>query len=139
MQLDMSQLEELFSLMARHGVREVRVQEGEQSLEVRFAGGPEQVVHAQGPAALVQDPPRVEGVEIHSPMVGTFYKAPSPGAPPFVKVGDRVRLGQTLCIVEAMKLLNEIEAEVAGVVVEVLADDGAPVQFGQPLMRILPS
>ncbi|PMB37726.1 acetyl-CoA carboxylase, biotin carboxyl carrier protein [Fischerella thermalis CCMEE 5208] len=76
--------------------------------------------------------------DVTSPMVGTFYRAPAPGEPPFVEVGDRIRSGQTVCIIEAMKLMNEIEAEVSGQVVEILVQNGEPVEYGQPLMRIDP-
>lgn len=77
-------------------------------------------------------------VEIPSPMVGTFYRAPAPGELPFVEVGDRVRVGQTVCIIEAMKLMNEIEAEVSGQIAEILVQNGEPIEFGQALMRINP-
>ncbi|AFY42873.1 acetyl-CoA carboxylase biotin carboxyl carrier protein [Nostoc sp. PCC 7107] len=77
-------------------------------------------------------------VEVASPMVGTFYRAPAPGEAPFVEVGDRVRKGQTVCIIEAMKLMNEIEAEISGQVMEILLQNGEPVEYGQPLMRINP-
>lgn len=77
-------------------------------------------------------------VEVSSPMVGTFYRAPAPGEAPFVEVGDRVRSAQTVCIIEAMKLMNEIEAEVSGQVMEILVQNGEPVEYGQPLMRINP-
>jgi acetyl-CoA carboxylase biotin carboxyl carrier protein len=77
--------------------------------------------------------------EILSPMVGTFYRAPAPDEPPFVEVGDRIRTGQTVCIIEAMKLMNEIEAEVSGEVIEVLVQNGEPVEYNQPLMRISPA
>lgn len=80
-----------------------------------------------------------KSVEISSPMVGTFYRSPAPGEPPFVEVGDRVRLGQTVCIIEAMKLMNEIEAEVSGQILEILVQNGEPVEYGQPLMRINPN
>jgi len=76
--------------------------------------------------------------EIVSPMVGTFYRSPSPDEPPFVDVGDRVRKGQTVCIIEAMKLMNELEAEVSGEIVEILAQNGEPVEYGQLLMRVNP-
>lgn len=76
--------------------------------------------------------------EILSPMVGTFYRAPAPDEPPFVDVGDRIRMGQTVCIIEAMKLMNEIESEVAGEVIEILVQNGEPVEYNQPLMRISP-
>lgn len=77
-------------------------------------------------------------VEVISPMVGTFYRAPAPGEPSFVEVGDRIRTGQTVCIIEAMKLMNEIETEVAGQVREILLQNGEPVEFGQPLLRVKP-
>ncbi|MDQ2667692.1 MAG: acetyl-CoA carboxylase biotin carboxyl carrier protein [Gemmatimonadota bacterium] len=87
------------------------------------------------------DEPRVEaktaaGSEVKSPMVGTYYGAPEPGAKPYVTIGSRVSKGQTLCIIEAMKIMNEIESEVAGVVTEVLASDAQPVEYGQALFRI---
>jgi acetyl-CoA carboxylase biotin carboxyl carrier protein len=77
-------------------------------------------------------------VEIKSPMVGTFYRAPAPDEDPFVTVGDRIRVGQTVCILEAMKLMNELEAEVSGEIVEILAENGQPVEFDQVLMRVIP-
>lgn len=77
-------------------------------------------------------------VDVPSPMVGTFYRAPAPDEPPFVQVGDRIRSGQAVCIIEAMKLMNEIEVEVSGQVVEILVENGQSVEFGQPLMRINP-
>jgi acetyl-CoA carboxylase biotin carboxyl carrier protein len=78
-------------------------------------------------------------VAIKSPMVGTFYRSPAPDEPAFASIGDRIRVGQTVCIIEAMKLMNEIEAEVVGQVMEVLAENGQPIEFGQPLMYINPS
>jgi len=87
------------------------------------------------PSAKIIDP---KLVEVPSPMVGTFYRAPAPGEAPFVEVGDRVRQGQTVCIIEAMKLMNEIETEVSGQVVEILIQNGQPVEYNQPLMRIKP-
>lgn len=78
-------------------------------------------------------------VEVKSPMVGTFYRSPAPDEAPFVEVGDRIRADQTVCIIEAMKLMNEIEAEVSGEVMEILVENGKPVEYGQPLMRIHPS
>jgi acetyl-CoA carboxylase biotin carboxyl carrier protein len=78
-------------------------------------------------------------VDILSPMVGTFYRAPGPDDSPFVEVGDRVRAGQTVCIIEAMKLMNELEAEVTGEIVEILIQNGQPVEYGQPLMRVNPT
>ncbi len=78
-------------------------------------------------------------VEVASPMVGTFYSSPAPDEPAFVETGDRVTTGQTVCIIEAMKLMNEIEAELSGQVMEILVENGTPVEYGQPLMRINPS
>jgi len=77
-------------------------------------------------------------VDITSPMVGTFYHAPAPDEPPFVELGDRIRKGQAVCIIEAMKLMNELEAEVTGEIVEILVENGQPVEYGQPLMRVNP-
>lgn len=86
-------------------------------------------------------PPKVDSnlVEVTSPMVGTFYRSPAPDEAPFVDVGDRIQTGQTVCIIEAMKLMNELEAEVSGEIVEILVDNAQPVEFGQPLMRVRPA
>jgi acetyl-CoA carboxylase biotin carboxyl carrier protein len=90
------------------------------------------------PAAVHQVRPAT-AVEVKSPMVGTFYRAPAPGAEPFVKIGDRVRKGQTLCIIEAMKLMNEIECEVDGVVIDISTENAQPVEYGEVLMHIDPA
>ena len=90
------------------------------------------------PAAATPPAPEEELHTVKSPIVGTFYEAPSPGAPPFAKVGDSVEVGQVLCIVEAMKLLNEIESDVAGEVVKKLASNGQPIEYGQELFVIRP-
>ena len=83
--------------------------------------------------------PEENGTLVKSPIVGTFYRAPDPNAPPFVSVGDRVKVGQVLCIIEAMKLMNEIEAEVAGEIVKVHPENGQPVQYGDPLFTVRPA
>lgn len=93
------------------------------------------------PAATSPAPPSIDKskwLDVTSPMVGTFYRAPAPDEPPFVDVGDRIRNGQTVCIIEAMKLMNELEAEVSGEVMEVLVQNGEPVEYGQVLMRVNP-
>jgi acetyl-CoA carboxylase biotin carboxyl carrier protein len=92
------------------------------------------------PAVPSAPPPNSDRrlVEVVSPMVGTFYRSPAPDDPPFVEVGDRIRKGQTVCIIEAMKLMNDLEAEVAGEVVEILVQNGEPVEYGQLLMRVNP-
>ena len=112
-----------------------------------FVSGPMPFHSHAGPGAAPvaegepRDAQRVAGSlkDIKSPMVGTFYKSPEPGADPYVKVGARVTTGQTVCIIEAMKIMNEIEAEIAGVVREILADDAQPVEFGQVLFRVDPN
>ena len=100
---------------------------------------PSQAVPAPAADAAPSPPPRPANAhEVHSPMVGTFYRSPAPGADPFVKIGDRVKKGQTLCIIEAMKLMNEIECEVDGTVVDVLVENAQPVEYGEPLLLIEP-
>ena len=97
---------------------------------------------ASTPAAGAESAPpdaKDDGVEVTAPIVGTFYASPAPDAPPYVKVGDRVEQGTVLCIIEAMKLMNEIEAEVAGTISEVLVRNEEPVEYGQPLFRIEPA
>jgi acetyl-CoA carboxylase biotin carboxyl carrier protein len=98
-------------------------------------GGPASV-RTMGSVSLEADADDAKTAYVTSPFVGTFYRAPSPDAPPFVEAGSKVRDGQTLCIVEAMKLMNEIEADVAGTIVEVLCENGKPVEFGQKLFKI---
>ena len=94
---------------------------------------------AGGPAAEAPPgPARAQLIEIKSPMVGTFSSAPEPGAEPYVKVGSRVSIGQVVCIIEAMKIMNEIESEVAGVIREIAVENAQPVEFGQPLYRVDP-
>ena len=101
-----------------------------------FAGA---APHPHVPAVATAAEPEEEKLhEVKSPIVGTFYEAPSPGAPPFVKTGDSVEIGQVLCIVEAMKLLNEIESDVAGEIVKRLATNGQPIEYGQELFAIRP-
>ncbi len=103
-------------------------------------GGPGTVQPpAAGGAAPREAAPPSHLLDIKSPMVGTFYNAPEPGAGPYVKVGSRVAPGQVVCIIEAMKIMNEIESEIAGVVREVLVENAQPVEFGQPLFRVDPN
>ena len=102
------------------------------------SGAPPTARTASSPAAELADELEEKLHEVKSPIVGTFYESPSPGAPPFVKVGDQVEVGQVLCIVEAMKLMNEIEADVAGEIVRRIASSGQPVEYGQALFAIRP-
>jgi acetyl-CoA carboxylase biotin carboxyl carrier protein len=107
--------------------------------EIAYSRGTDTPSGASVPLPTALAPPvEQKSVAISSPMVGTFYRSPAPGEPPFVEVGDRVRVGQTVCIIEAMKLMNEIEAEVSGQILEILVQNGEPIEYGQPLMRIYP-
>ena len=152
--IDVQQVRELAELMNEHGLSEIRFREGETALCLRRGplgqpvvvsapalpaaapAAPATAPAGTAPAAPAQD----EGlVPIKSPMVGTFYRAPAPDAPPYAEVGDRITEETVLCIVEAMKLMNEIKAETAGIVAEILVENGHPVEFGQPLFRIEPS
>ena len=141
----------LVELLAASGVGEIRVRQGE--LEITVKAKPEAVslppvaatVEPGVPdGALISEaaPPEASGTnglhEVRSPVVGTFYRAPAPGEGPYVEVGDTVRAGQTLCIVEAMKLMNEIPSDVSGEVVEVLAENSGGVEYDQPLFHIRP-
>ena len=151
--MDLDRIESLLKLLSTHDVNEFHYRDAEHTIRLRLGplpatvAWPQQVGQpavaaqpaiAQTPGAVV--PAKEDGLKtIESPMVGTFYRAPSPGAPSFVEVGDTVSRGKPLCIVEAMKLLNEIESEISGVVVEILVENAQPVQFGQPLFKIRPS
>ena len=158
MQLDHDQLHRLLEVLSDSDIQEFRLEGDDFRLEVRrnlpavaVAAAPVAAV-APAPAALEVShqaaapstpPPAVPAsrsdlVDVTAPMVGTFYRAPAPGEAPFVEVGTRIGVGQTVCILEAMKLMNELEAEAAGGVVEILVDNGTPVEFGQVLMRVKP-
>jgi acetyl-CoA carboxylase biotin carboxyl carrier protein len=157
--MDLRKLKTLIDLVAESGIAEIEVTEGEDKVRiVKYAPPPvapavlpattAPVIAAGGPAAALSGQPAQnataaapaaelpKGTLVKSPMVGTFYRSPSPGAAPFVEVGQAVKPGDTLCIIEAMKLLNEIEAEVAGEVKEVLVENGQAVEYGQPLFVI---
>ena len=145
MKLDFEQLRELIRLLDESNLTEIEVEHDDDRIRVRR--DPAVVVGAVtssvAPAATVSKAPATEpapaeenGVYVTSPFVGTFYRSPSPDAEAFVEVGDEIAAGQVLCIVEAMKLMNEIEAEVAGTVVEVLVENGKPVEFGDKLFRV---
>lgn len=102
------------------------------------SGGVSEAVTAAPASPAASVPVDAKWVTVNSPMVGTFYRSPAPGEAAFVEVGDRIRTGQTVCIIEAMKLMNEIEAEVSGQVMQILVENGEPVEYGQPLIRINP-
>ncbi|MEM7256954.1 MAG: acetyl-CoA carboxylase biotin carboxyl carrier protein [Pseudomonadota bacterium] len=152
--MDIRKVKKLIELLEESGISEIEIKEGEESVRISrsltapvvpVAAAPvTQVSVPQAPpppaAPVVQPeaaaPAAADGTVVESPMVGTFYSSPSPGSPAFVAVGQTVKPGDTICIVEAMKILNQIESEISGTVKAVLVEDGAPVEFGQPLMVV---
>ncbi len=158
--MNQKELKELIEFLIEKDIAEFELERGD--VKVRIKRGGEHAFHAHSeprffsvpaapPAApelgavpvvspgAAAEPAPEEGLHmVKSPIVGTFYEAPSPGAPPFVKVGDSVEVGQVLCIVEAMKLLNEIESDVAGEIVKKLTTNGQPIEYGQELFTIRP-
>ncbi len=142
----MDKIKELISLMNANDLAEIEIQEDALRIKVRRTnGGFQHTILPPGslpaPAEALQQPvPKKDNlVEISSPMVGTFYRAATPGAEPQVEVGDPLDPETAVCVIEAMKIINEIKAEVTGKVVEVLVEDGEPVEFGQPLFKVLPT
>ncbi|TGA70618.1 acetyl-CoA carboxylase biotin carboxyl carrier protein [Aliivibrio fischeri] len=145
--MDIRKIKKLIELVEESGIAELEIAEGEESVRISRATAPiAQVAPVQtvaapaapvaAPAPVASAPAEVAGHTVRSPMVGTFYGAPSPDAKPFVKVGQQVTAGDTLCIVEAMKMMNQIEADKSGVVTAILLEDGQPVEFDQPLVII---
>ena len=150
--MDLRKLKTLIELVESSGIAELEIAEGEERVRITRAlspGAQQVLVHATpqagpiaAPAEAAKPPaagqvtPEIEGHVVKSPMVGTFYRAASPGAKPFVEVGDTVQVGDPLCIIEAMKLMNEIEADQAGAVKAILVENGQPVEYGQPLVVI---
>ncbi len=139
--MNLKELKELIEFLIEKDIAEFELERGDVKVRIKRAGE-HGVAHSQGEArffAVPAAPAPEEGLHmVKSPIVGTFYEAPSPGAPPFVKPGDTVEIGQVLCIVEAMKLLNEIESDVAGEIVKKLAVNGQPIEYGQELFVIRP-
>jgi len=148
--MDIRKVKKLMELLEQSGMSEIEIKEGEESVKIsRYGNAPLKTPSvSQQPAAMVT-PSQVEstttaankGAEasgnlISSPMVGTYYSAPSPSAKPFVTVGQHVNKGDTICIIEAMKIMNQIEADHSGTVVEILVKDGEAVEFGQALIVI---
>jgi acetyl-CoA carboxylase biotin carboxyl carrier protein len=151
MKFETDYIEKLASIINENGLSEISLEDGEQAITIRkdvvVTAGPvaaaAPVVAQTSPvsqAAPVEDTKKTEqkalGTPITSPMVGTFYMAPSPDSAPFVTVGGSVKQGDVVCIIEAMKMMNEIKAEVAGKVVEICVEDGQPVEYGQVLMYV---
>jgi acetyl-CoA carboxylase biotin carboxyl carrier protein len=146
--MDLRKLKKLIDLVQESGIAELEITEGEEKVRINRTGSgtPAAYFPQQAPAAAplaagpteapVAAPAAETGHTLKSPMVGTFYRSPSPGSPPFVEVGQSVSKGQTLCIIEAMKLLNEIESDASGTIRAVLVENGQPVEYGQPLFII---
>ena len=152
--MDIRKVKKLIELLEESGIAEIEISEGEES--VRISRYPQGMTVAQGPMmpampAVAAGAPAAPATQaqpvparpappkddsITAPMVGTYYSAPAPGAKPFVQVGDEIKVGQVLCIIEAMKMMNQIESEKEGRVVSILARNGEPVEFGQPLFVI---
>lgn len=150
--MDLRKLKTLIELVEGSGIAELEISEGEERVRITrtIAAAPQQAYvpptqpavampiapQPAAPSAEPAKPATPEGHVVKSPMVGTFYRSPSPGSKPFVDVGQSVNSGDTLCIIEAMKLLNEIDADQAGVIKAILVENGQPVEFGQPLFVI---
>ena len=157
--MNQKELKELIEFLIEKDIAEFELERGDVKVKIKRAGAQTVVyAHAEAPrasAVLVTEPAQIPAAAspaapptpapaapeenlhiVKSPIVGTFYEAPTPGAPPFVKVGDTVEVGQVLCIVEAMKLLNEIESDVAGEIVKKTASNGQPIEYGQELFAI---
>jgi acetyl-CoA carboxylase biotin carboxyl carrier protein len=149
--MDLRKLKKLIDLVQESGIAELEITEGEEKVKIVKGGG---VIVSQAPAVAPAPPPAApaaapasaaaapapepgqEGHVVKAPMVGTFYRSPSPDAKAFIEVGQSVKEGQTICIIEAMKLMNEIEADASGVVKAILIENGQPVEYGQPLFII---
>jgi len=147
--MDLRKLKKLIDLVEASGIAELEITEGEEKVRIAksIAGAPmmmhaPQMMHAPAPAAVTvaaaapAEDAVPEGHIVRSPMVGTFYRAPAPGSKNFAEVGQTVNAGDTLCIIEAMKLLNEIEADQGGVIKAILVENGQPVEYGEPLFVI---
>lgn len=149
--MDLRKLKKLIDLVEESGISELELTEGEEKVRIsRNIPNAMQGVHfpqpymqpISPPAAPTPQPiaeaapPQIEGHVVKSPMVGTFYRTPSPDAKPFVDIGSNVAVGDTICIIEAMKLLNEVEADHAGVIKAILVENGQPVEYGEPLFII---
>ena len=147
--MDIRKVKKLIELLEESGIAEIEINEGEESVRISRYGANAQMAApmqqyaapvaapaAAAPAAEAESTPAISGHTVDSPMVGTFYTASAPGTPDFVKVGDSVNQGDTVCIIEAMKILNQIEADKSGTVKAILVENGQPVEFGQPLIVI---
>jgi acetyl-CoA carboxylase biotin carboxyl carrier protein len=152
--MDIRKVKKLIELLEESNIDEIEIKEGEESVRIsrnrpsaqpQFFAPPQMMAPAPAPAAAAAAPapvaaeakPAPAGHIVKSPMVGTFYRAASPGSPPFVEVGKHVKVGDVICIVEAMKMMNQIEADKAGTIEAILIEDGQPVEFDQALVTIV--
>lgn len=147
--MDIRKIKKLIELLEESNVYEIEIKEGEEAVRISRGGAPvaapQMMAAAPAPAAPAAAPaqeaapaePAITGHTVNSPMVGTFYQSPAPGAKSFVEVGQKVNAGDTICIVEAMKMMNQIEADKSGTIGAILVDDGEPVEFDQPLVTIV--
>jgi acetyl-CoA carboxylase biotin carboxyl carrier protein len=150
--MDIRKVKKLIELLEESNIDEIEIKEGEESVRISRNGAQSKTVAAQpapvyaapaapppavAPAVAPTPPPAAAGHILHSPMVGTFYRSPSPSSPVFVDVGQTVKVGDIVCIVEAMKMMNQIEADKAGTIAAVLVENGQPVEFDQPLFSIV--
>ena len=142
--MDIRKIKKLIEIIEESDIAELEIKEGEESIRIsRYSAAPAQIAYAQAPAlqvaAMVTATPaeeKITGHVVKSPMVGTFYRSASPGTKVFVEVGQAVLSGDTLCIIEAMKILNQIEADKSGIVTQILVENAEPVEYGQPLFII---
>jgi acetyl-CoA carboxylase biotin carboxyl carrier protein len=152
--MDIRKVKKLIELLEESGIAEIEIREGEESVRISrqqqgtmVMAQPNYMQMQQAPAVAAAAAPapaatsapvvtEPQGHQVKSPMVGTFYRASAPGAKPFVEIGDSITAGATICIIEAMKMLNQIEADVSGKVTAILIENGQPVEFGQPLFII---
>ena len=150
LQVEMEEITKLIELLKTSGINEIEITQGETGIRLRkdpepqisqatVANVPQQMAPqqiTQPVAETAQVPEKIDGKLMKSPMVGTYYEAPAPDASPYVQIGDKVKKGQTICIIEAMKTMNQIEAEEEGILKEVLVNNAQPVEFGEPLFVI---
>ena len=150
--MDIRKVKKLIELLEESNIDEIEIKEGEESVRIsrnrgmapqyfaapaQFAAPAAPAPAAAAPAAAAPAAPAINGHVVKSPMVGTFYRAPSPGSPPFIEIGKHVKVGDVICIVEAMKMMNQIEADKTGVIEAIMVEDGQPVEFDQPLVTIV--
>ena len=142
--MDLEKLKEFINFMNENEICELEIEEEGKRIKLKKYSSESPIILPK--ENMTSGEPQVQGetqqeglIEVKSPMVGTFYRAPAPGAKPFVEVGDVIEPGAVVCIIEAMKLMNEIKTELGGKIAEILAENGAPVEFGQPLFLVKPT